>query len=74
MSAPELAELMAFDSLYGFPDIYFLAGLICSTLEGLWSEKPRKIGEIIPYFGEGFQPSTTADMFQKIKAMAQRKQ
>jgi hypothetical protein len=73
MSSPDLAELMAFDGLYGYPDIYFLAGLICSTLEGLWSEKPRRIDQIIPFFGAGKPAMSGDDMAQRVMMMSRKK-
>jgi hypothetical protein len=30
-----------------------LTALVCSTLEGLWSDKPRSIDRIVPYFAAG---------------------
>jgi hypothetical protein len=73
MSSAELAEWIAFDQLYGFPDLYFQTALICSTLEGLWSEKPRKIDQIVPYFGAGKPPMSGDDMAARMMMMAQRR-
>ena len=49
--------------LYGFPDVYFMTGAICATLQGLLSEKPKRIDEIIPFFasdGPADSPRATA--------------
>ena len=72
MSSPELAELIAFDALYGFPDVYFLAAVVCSTLEGLWSSKPRPVGAVVPYFADGRPAQTGEDMAARLMMMARR--
>lgn len=63
---------MAFDELYYLPDMYTLAALVCNTLEGLWSQTPRRIGEILPYFADASPRQSTADMLERFKMMAAR--
>jgi hypothetical protein len=72
LSSTDIAELVAFDNLYGFPDIYFLAALICSTLEGLWSTRPRPIDKILPYFAAGRPGQSVEEMAARVRMMSQR--
>jgi hypothetical protein len=72
LTSPELSELIAFDNLYGYPDIYTLAALLCSTLEGLWSTKPRPITKSVPYFGAGQPAQTGADMAARMQLLSGR--
>ncbi len=72
LTSPELAELIAFDNLYGFPDIYFLAALVCSTLEGLWSDQPRPIDRIVPYFASGRPAQSGDDMAARMMIISMR--
>jgi hypothetical protein len=73
MSSKELAGWIAFENLYQFPDLYWSTTLICSTLEGLWSEKPRPIEKICPYFGAGKPPMSGDDMAARMMMMSKRR-
>jgi hypothetical protein len=71
MSSAELSEWLAFESIYGIPDVYFQTAAICSTLDSVWREHPRKIHEVIPYFtpAEGADPigQSPAEMFARLR-------
>jgi hypothetical protein len=70
LSSAEMAEWIAFDNLYGFPDLYYQTAMICSTLEGIWSEKPRPVEKIVPYFGAGQPGSSDDDLAARFKIIA----
>jgi hypothetical protein len=72
MSSKELAGWIAFENLYGFPDLFWSTTLICSTLEGLWSEHPRSVAQICPYFGAGIPPMSGDDMAERMRLMSLR--
>lgn len=50
MSSEELTRWVAFDNVYGFPDIYFAVAQICSAVLRPWRKKPADPGEFVPFF------------------------
>lgn len=72
MSSTELSEWLAFESAYGLPDVYFQTAILASTLECLWSEKPRKPSDVIPFFRDDAVGQSPAEMLGRLQAIAAR--
>lgn len=63
MSSEEVTRWIAFDNLYGFPDVYFAVAQICSAVSRPFSKKPPKPSEFVPFFApqRGRTKQTVAD-------------
>jgi hypothetical protein len=74
LSSEALSEWIAFDNLYGLPDVYFMTGMICSLLANVFGSKGTKAtpADFIPYFREKPR-QTTADHRAVFQALADPK-
>ena len=50
LAADELAELLAYDRLYGLPDVYFATAQICAAALAPYAKRPSKPGDFVPFF------------------------
>jgi hypothetical protein len=69
LGSDELEEWLAFERLYGIPDIYFLTAQICTTLElCLTNKKKFHAGDHVPYFADNYSEQTPGEMLANLRA------
>lgn len=44
--------MLAYDRLYGLPDVYFATAQICAAALAPYAKRPSKPGDFVPYFKE----------------------
>jgi hypothetical protein len=63
LGSDELEEWLAFERVYGIPDIYFMTAQICMTIEMVLSTKKKfHPGDHVPYFKDDYAEQTPGEM------------
>jgi hypothetical protein len=74
MGCDELEEWLAYERLYGIPDVFFMTAQICMTLEMCLSTKKKfHPGDHVPYFSDQDGEQTTGEMLDTLGRMAREK-
>jgi hypothetical protein len=71
----ELAELEAFEALFGLPDVFTLVGLLGPLMANLWRGKRGKIAraaDFLPYYRSAGGRMTMADIRDFFRSAAAR--
>jgi hypothetical protein len=67
IGSDELEEWLAYERLYGIPDIYFLTAQVCTTLEMCMTTKKKfHPGDHVPYFKEDDVEHSPSDLLAKL--------
>lgn len=50
MSSAELSDWLAYDGVYGYPDIYFMTGEVCKAIAGAMGGRRASAADYVPFF------------------------
>jgi hypothetical protein len=73
-TSPEISEWIAFDNIYGFPDIYCLIAQLARAVNAPYGKESLKLGDLVPFFKPDVKrrKQTPADHLAILQAMSRR--